>query len=175
MSAARLVEWPLRSSSSRWLAPASATGWLPVLAQVMQMNVKSGRGERGMPGAAAGVGVLQRLAVRAGEYQRLSVGQGESVQVHADIRHDHGGHRDGALASVGFGRSQVWRAIGHLAKLPGDADSPVLAVDVGALESGQLSPAQPAEAGGQDQRPVAPVDRIGQGVDLADGQERSLW
>ena len=43
----------------------------------------------------------------------------------------------------------------------------VVRVDVGALESRQLSPAQPAEAGEQDQRPVTPIDRIGQGVDLA--------
>ena len=53
---------------------------------------------------------------------------------------------------------------GHLAELPGDADSPMVGVDVGALESHQLSPAQPAEAGKQDQRPGAPIDRIGQGV-----------
>jgi hypothetical protein len=33
------------------------------MAQVMQMNVESGRGERGIPDRAAKVGVPQRLAV----------------------------------------------------------------------------------------------------------------
>jgi len=43
----------------------------------MQMNVESGRGERGIPDHAAEVGVPRRLSVRAGEYQRVGHWSGE--------------------------------------------------------------------------------------------------
>ena len=79
------------------------------------------------------------------------------------------------LPASDLGGAEERRTSGHLAELPGDADGPVVAVDVGALESGQLAPPQAAEAGEQDQRPVSRADRIGQGVDLADGQDWPLW
>jgi hypothetical protein len=81
--------------------------------------------------------------------------------VRADVGHDQGRHRNGALPGVGFGRGEEGLTSGHLAELPGDADSLVIAVDVGALESGQLCPPQAAEAGEQDQRPAASSGRRG--------------
>jgi hypothetical protein len=66
-------------------------------------------------------------------------------------------------------------ASGYLAELAGDADGPPVTVDVSALESGQLALRQTAEAGQEDERSVSRADRVGQGVDLADGQDGSLW
>jgi len=49
-----------------------------------------------------------------------------------------------------------------------------LEVDVGPAQRGQLTPAQAAENGEQDQGAVPAADRIGQGVDLGNGQNRPL-
>ena len=50
----------MRPISSRGLAPASATSWLPRMAQIVQVDIETGRDERGTPGTAAEVGVPQR-------------------------------------------------------------------------------------------------------------------
>ena len=116
------------------------------MAQLVQVNAETGCGECATPDAAAEVGVPQGHAVRAGEYQRIGFWLGEGVQVRADVGHDQGRHRHGALASVGLGRGEERLATGDLAELAGDTDGPVVTIDVGALESGQLTPPQAAEA-----------------------------
>ncbi len=137
----------------------------------MQVNAETGCCECAVPGAAAEVGVPQGHAVRAGGHQRIGFWLGEGVQVRADVGHDQGRYRNGALASVGLGCGGERLATGYLAELAGDADGPAVTIDVSALESGQLTPPQAAKAGKEDERPVARADRIGQGVDLADGQD----
>ena len=61
-------------------------------------------------------------------------------------------------------RGEEWLPSGHLAELAGDAgdaDGSVIAVDVGALESGQLAPPQAAETGQENERPVSRADGVG--------------
>ena len=92
------------------------------MAQVMQVNAETGCGERATPDAAAEVGVPQKHAVRAGEHQRIGFWLGEGVQVRADVGHDQGRYRNGALASVGLGSGEERLATGYLAELAGDTD-----------------------------------------------------
>jgi hypothetical protein len=103
------------------------------------VNGETGRGACRKPDSAAEVGVPQRHAVRAGEHQRIGLRLGVGVQVNADVSHDQGRYRDGALTGVGFGRGKEGLATGDLTELAGDTDGLAIAVDVGALESGQLS------------------------------------
>ena len=81
MSAARLVEWPMRSISSRRLAPGLSDQDIPGVAQVVKVNVQAGRGEGGEPDTATEVWVPQQLASRAREQQRVGTGWREGVQV----------------------------------------------------------------------------------------------
>ena len=122
------------------------------MAQLVQVNAETGCGECATPDTAAEVGVPQGHAVRAGEYQRIGFWLGEGVQVRADVGHDQGRYRNGALASVGLGRGEERLATGYLAELAGDTDGPAVTIDVGALESGQLTSPQAAEAGDKDER-----------------------
>jgi len=111
--------------------------------------------------------------VWAGEHERVGFRLGEGVQVRADVGHDQGRHRDGALASVGLGRGEERLSTGYLAELTSDADGPTVTIYVGALESGQLTPPQAAEARKENERPVSRVDRIGQARGETSVQSRS--
>jgi hypothetical protein len=75
------------------------------------------------------------------------------------------------LPASDLGGGEERLATGYLAALAGDTDGPAVTIDVGALESGQLAPPQAAEAGKEDERPVARANRVGQGVDLVYGQD----
>jgi hypothetical protein len=161
----------MRSISSRGLAPASATSWLPVRAQVVQVNAETGCGECAVPGAAAEVGMPQGHAVRAGENQRIgfwAVKVSRCELTSATIRE---GIETVRLPASDLGGGEERLATGYLAALAGDTDGPAVTIDVGALESGQLAPPQAAEAGKEDERPVARANRVGQGVDLVYGQD----
>ncbi len=75
------------------------------------------------------------------------------------------------LPASDLGGGEERLATGYLAELAGDKDGLAVTIDVGALESGQLTPPQAAEAGQEDERPVSRTDRIGQGIDLAYDQD----
>ena len=123
------------------------------MAQVVQVNAETGCGECATPNAAAEVGVPQWHAVWAGENQRIGLWLGEGVEVRADVGRDQGWYRHGALACVGLGRGEERLAASYLAELAGDADGPAVAIDVGALESGQFTPPQTAETGKEYRAP----------------------
>ena len=61
-----------------------------------------------------------------------------------------------------------------LAEPPGNPDGTYLEVDVGPAQRGQLAPAQAAGNGERDQGAVPIGHRVGQGVDLGNGQDRPL-
>ena len=92
----------------------------------------------------------------------------------AHVGQDDRGGSHQPLTRVSLGRGEERRASGHFAKLPCHPDRPAVAVNIAALEPSQFSPAQAAEACDQDQCPVTLANRIGQRVDLGDGEDRPL-
>jgi hypothetical protein len=78
------------------------------------------------------------------------------------------------VTGIRLGRPEREPAAPPLTELPGNPDSACLEVDIGPAQRGQLAPAQAAENGEQDQGAVPAADRIGQGVDLGNGEDRPL-
>ena len=78
------------------------------------------------------------------------------------------------LPALDFGRPELEAAAAGLVELPGHPDGAGGQVDIAAPQAAQLAPAEAAEHGQQDQRAVPLADRIGERVDLRDGQRRPL-
>ena len=145
MSAARLLEWPIRSISSRRLAPASATSWLPAWRRSWRWISVSSRDERGSRSAPE-LAVPQRLAARAGEHQRVGSG-GVKVSRWSGLG-QISGQDDRALTGAVLGGA---RTADVRPSVSCRAMRTVRGrIDVAAAEPGQLAPAQTAEAGEQD-------------------------
>jgi hypothetical protein len=145
------------------------------MAQVVKVNRREpGRPQRRMPDATAEVAAPQRAARRTGEHEPVITGCGEGHDVRGKIRGDHRRNSHDPVTGVRLRRPERAPAAAPLAQLPGNPDDARLEVDVRPAQPGQLTPAQAAENGEQHQRTVPATDRIGQGVDLGNGQDRPL-
>ena len=71
-------------------------------------------------------------------------------------------------AGVGLGRAEVERAVGELLVLLDDGDGAVEEIEVALAERAELPDPQAAERGEQHHRPVARLDRVGEGEHLLD-------
>jgi len=94
--------------------------------------------------------------------------------VRGKINSDHLGDGHQALTGVRLGRSEGEAAAALLAQLPGDPNGADLDLDIGSTQRGQFTPAQTAEDTEQHQGAVPATDRISQGVDLGNRQDRAL-
>jgi len=92
--------------------------------------------------------------------------------VQRQVGHDHLGNSHGPLARLGLGRPEGEPAVTRLAQLPGHADRSGLHVDVTSAQGHQLTPAQTAEYGEQDQGAIPGTGRVGPGAYLSDSQDR---
>src|SRR6516164_6260035 len=117
--AARAVEWPIRSISSR--NEAGVRGELVArVPQIVEMNTRQARGpKRRVPDAVAEVVIPQGLAFGAGEQQLILARLGEPAQVQLQRRGDELGNNVGAAASRRFGRADYLFAAAQCGHLPG--------------------------------------------------------
>ncbi|QXC59912.1 hypothetical protein KSP35_16230 [Aquihabitans sp. G128] len=85
-----------------------------------------------------------------------------------------GGEGDGALAGGGLGWADEVLAVAVELALLDDGQLASFEVEVAAAEAEQLALAEADEAGEQDDAAVPGMDRLGDGVDLGNGGDRSL-
>ena len=86
--------------------------------------------------------------------------------------------RNGHIAAIGrrFGRTGDERATSQLNHGDANRDDASVCIDGRARKRGEFAPAQRTEHREQDEQPVAAVsERVGQGEDLSNGQDRALW
>lgn len=87
--AARVVECPVRSISSRRLAPALAASWFAGMAQVVEVDHReSGRAQSWLPDAAGEVAAPQRSTLRTGEDKPVITGRGVGADVQGEVGDD---------------------------------------------------------------------------------------
>ncbi len=88
------------------------------------------------------------------------------------LRLDQVGEWHGAPSCPGLGRPEGRPATELLDELPLDPDRAGFQVDIARTERGQLGPPEAGEGAEKHERAVSLVDRVGQGVDLGNGQDR---
>ena len=128
----------------------------------------------GQPDTAVEVAVPHRRTHRAGEHEGLVISRHEAFEMLAQVSPDDVGEWHGAPACHGLGRTERRPAAELLDQLPVDPDRAQLQVDVAWTKRGQFGPPETREGAQEHQRAVPLIDRVGQGVDLGDGQDRPL-
>jgi hypothetical protein len=122
MRAALVVEWPIRSISSR----SPATGFckhVPGMTQVVKVDQRqASRPKRWKPDPLPEVPVPQRRSLRAREDQPVIVRITLAADVLPDHRHDRSRYDDQASASIRLGRSDAEPAAAKLDQLPSYLD-----------------------------------------------------
>jgi len=93
----------------------------------------------------------------------------------AELGHDEVRERDDPPTGLRLGRPERVTAAALVDDLAGYPHGAGVEVDVWRAERGEFGPAETGEGGQEQERPVSRADRVGQGEDLSDGEDRAFW
>jgi len=115
-----------------------------------------------------------RLVPCTAEHETVGPWSGPAGEVRLELRDERVREGDPANAGCGLGWSHNERAVLQLLDLLGDVHGRVQEIEPSASERAELAQPEPSERRGQDQRPVARLDRVGERVDLLNARDRAL-